>query len=94
MKDIAVDHRNKGKYNLYKAFGLDEFIITVNLYRDGDISEDTLIHVKECFKDFLIKRYKEFNINKIPCSYDLNDFEKHLSVFFDPDEIRRKAEAL
>jgi len=94
MKEIDTDHTKKGKYNLYKAFGLDEFIITINLYRDGDISEDTLIHVKECFRNFLVKRYKDFEINKLPCSYDLKDFEKHLSVFFDPDEIKREAETI
>lgn len=94
MKDIASDHRNKGKYNLYKAFGLDEFIITVNLYRDGNISEDTLIHVKNCFRDFLVQLYKDFDINKMPCSYDLDGFDKHLRVFFDPEEIKREAETL
>ncbi len=94
MTDIAVDHKNKGKYNLYKAFGLDEFIITLNLYRDGDISEDTLLHVKKCFRDFLVQLYKDFNIKKIPCSYDLSGFDKHLRVFFDPDEIKKEAEAL
>ena len=94
MKDIAVDHRNKGNYNLYKAFGLDEFIITLNLYRDGDISEDTLIHVKKCFRDFLVQLYKDFNINKVPCSYDLSDFDKHLRIFFDPEEIKREAETV
>ena len=94
MNDIAVDHQKKGNYNLYKAFGLDEFIITLNLYRDGDISEDTLIHVKKCFRDFLVQLYKDFNINKVPCSYDLSDFDKHLRIFFDPEEIKREAETV
>lgn len=94
MKDISEDHKKKGKYNLYKAFGLDEFIITMNLYRDGDISEDTLIKVKNDFKTFLIQCYRDFSINGVPCSYDLSDFTKHVSIFFDANEIIREANAI
>ena len=92
MKEISTDHSKKGKYNIYKAFGLDEFIITINLYRDGNITEETLLNVKKSFEQFIVQRYREFNLEKKPCSYDLSDFEKHVSVLFDPKEIRRKAE--
>ena len=91
MKEITTDHSKKGNYSLYKAFGLDEFIITINLYRDGDITEDTLISVKEKFREFLIRQYRAFNIEKQPCSYDLSEFDKHVNIFFDAEEIKREA---
>ncbi len=91
MKEITTDHSKKGNYNLYKAFGLDEFVITINLYRDGDISEDTLISVKENFRKFLIGQYRAFNIEKKPCSYDLSEFDKHVNIFFNAEEIKREA---
>jgi hypothetical protein len=87
MRNIDDDHSKKGKYNLFKAFALDEFIITINLYRDGDITEDTLIKVKEDFKQFLMELYRDFYIKKLPCSYDLSGFHKYINIFFDEKEI-------
>lgn len=94
MRNIDDDHSKKGKYNLYKAFALDEFIITINLYRDGDITIDTLISVKESFKQFLMELYRDFNIKKMPCSYDLEGFEKYINIFFDEKEIVEGAEKI
>ena len=91
MKEISQDHSKKGKYNLYKAFSLDEFIITINLYRDGDISVDTLKGVKENFRDFLVRLYCEFNIKGMPCSYDISGFEEYVGIFFDKEDIKARA---
>ena len=93
MRNIDDDHSKKGKYNLFKAFALDEFIITINLYRDGDITEDTLIKIKEDFKKFLIELYHDFYIKKLPCSYDLSGFSKYVNIFFDEKEIIEGAQA-
>lgn len=83
MKDIIEDHSKKGKYDLYKAFALDEFIITINLYRDGDISAETLKLVKESFAEFLSEQYCVFNIMDTPCSYNIDNFDKYIDIFFD-----------
>ena len=91
MKEITLDHSKKGKYNLYKAFSLDEFIITINLYRDGDISVETLKSVKESFRDFLVKLYYDFNISGMPCSYDISGFEDYVGIFFDKEDIKTRA---
>lgn len=91
MQEIENDHRKKGKYDLYKAFSLDEFIITINLYRDGDISIETLKTVKKSFEQFLIELYCDFNLFNKPCSYDLDGFDKYVDIFFDKEEILKKA---
>lgn len=87
MREIDTDHSKKGKYDLYKAFAVDEFIITINLYRDGDISLETLKTVKESFREFLKTLYCDFNLQKMPCSYDLTGFEDNIGVFFDKEDI-------
>jgi len=92
MKEIDTDHSKKGNYNLYKAFALDELIIILNLYRDGDITEDTLIQVKNSFREFLISLYRDFNIKKKACSYDLSGFSKYINIFFDEKEIIEEAQ--
>lgn len=87
MSEPDTDQSKKGKYDLYKAFAVDEFIITINLYRDGDISIETLKTVKEGFRDFLKTLYCDFNLRKIPCSYDLTGFEDYIGIFFDKEDI-------
>ena len=82
MREIDTDYTKKGRYDLYKAFALDEFIITINLYRDGDITIETLKSVKESFRIFLKKLYCDFNLLNKSCSYDLNGFDKYIDVFF------------
>ena len=91
MKEIETDHRKKGKYDLYKAFSLDEFIITINLYKDGDISIETLKAVKDSFEKFLGYLYCEFNLLRKPCSYNLDGFDKCVDVFFDKANIIESA---
>ena len=87
MNEIDTDHSKKGKYDLYKAFAVDEFIITINLYRDGDISIETLRMVKESYREFLKVLYCDFNLLKMPCSYDLEGFEAYIDIFFDKEDI-------
>lgn len=87
MSEIDTDQSKKGKYDLYKAFALDEFIITINLYRDGDISIETLKTVKESFRKFLIELYCDYNLLRKPCSYDLKGFEDYIDIFFDRKDI-------
>lgn len=87
MSEIDTNHSKKGKYDLYKAFALDEFVITINLYRDGDISAETLKVVKESFRSFLMKLYCDFNLMKMPCSYDLEGFEEYIDIFFNREDI-------
>lgn len=86
-KEIETDHSKKGKYDLFKAFSLDEFIITINLYRDGDISAETLKCVKNSFLDFLENLYCDFILRGIPCSYNLEGFDLYADIFFDKNEI-------
>lgn len=91
MTEIDTDHSKKGKYDLYKAFALDEFIITINLYRDGDISIETLKRVKNSFRDFLIQLYCDFNLLQMPCSYDLKGFDDYVDIFFDKEDIIKES---
>ncbi|MBR5637207.1 MAG: glycosyltransferase [Pseudobutyrivibrio sp.] len=91
MKEVSDDATKKGKYDLYKAFSLDELIFTINLYRDGDITAETLKKVKDSFRSFIIRCYQSYNLEKCPCSYDLDGFDKYVGIFFDKDEIKREA---
>lgn len=91
MDEIDKSHKNKGKYNIFKAFAIDELLIIMNLYRDGDVSIDTMSSIKNAFESFIIGLYHDFVLKKEPCSYDLSDFEKYVGVFFDSKKIEAEA---
>ena len=52
-KEIDFDQSKKGKYDLFKAFAVEEFTIALNLYIDGDISIKTLRIIKKDYENFV-----------------------------------------
>ena len=89
--EIDKSHKKKGSYDLYKAFGIEEFSITLGLYLDGDITVETLKAVKKAYEKLLVRFYMIFSILKHPCSYNLKNFNKSTSIFFSPTKIKFKA---
>lgn len=89
--EIDISHKKKGSYDLYKAFGIEEFSITLSLYLDGDISIETLKAVKKSYEKLLARFYRIFHIFRCPCSYDLKSFNKTTSIFFSPIKIKLRA---
>lgn len=89
--EIDISHKKKGSYDLYKAFGIEEFSITLSLYLDGDISVETLKAVKKAYEKLLVRFYRIFHIFRRPCSYDLKSFNKTTSIFFSPTRIKLRA---
>lgn len=89
--EIDNNHSKKGSYDLYKAFGIEEFSITLGLYLDGDISIETLKFVKKSYEKLLVRFYRNFNILKKPCSYNIKNFYSNVSIFFNARKIKFKA---
>lgn len=85
--EIDTSHANKGKYDLFKAFAVEEYAITLRLYIDGDISVRTLKKVKNDYRKFLSNLYWCFCIRKQPCSYDLKGFDNSMGIFFNKSQI-------
>lgn len=86
-QDITSDHGQKGTYDLFKAFAVEEFAITLNLFIDGDIRASTLKHVKKEYKWFISDLYLLFVVLRRPCSYDLAGFADSMDIFFRKKEI-------
>ena len=94
MNEITTDHTKKGSYDLYKAFGVEELTITLDLYKNGDISADTFKFVRDDYGEFLKELYYQFNIKKDPCSYDLSGFDESMGIFFDRQKIIEGAQQI
>ena len=90
-KELESDHSKKGKYDLFKAFGIEELTITQNLYIDGDISAGTLKKVKNDYRKLIIKFYYRFCIRKKPCSYDLSGFDDAMGIYYNKYDIIMQA---
>ena len=85
--DIDSSHANKGKYDLYKAFAVEEISITLGLYISGDISSKTLKSIIKDYKRFVAECYRQFNIFHEPCSYKIDGFNDAMGVFMRKGEV-------
>lgn len=81
-QEIESDHSKKGKYDLFKAFAVEEVSITQRLYIDGDITASTFKKVKKDYKKCVADFYWLFCIRKVPCSYDLSGFNDAMGIYF------------
>lgn len=91
LEEIPVGTVSKGKYNLFYAFAAEYMFLICDLFRKGDISEDTLLLVKEDNKRFIIDLYLEYVLLKHPCSYELSDYDKYINLFYDVSSIQKEA---
>ena len=87
-QELTDDHSKKGRYDLFKAFAVEELVITLNLYIAGDISGNTLKCVKKDYKNFLCDLYCNYVILHKPCSYDLSGFKDSMGIFYETYEIK------
>lgn len=90
-EEIEKSHQKKGKYDLFKAFGVEEIMIAQNLYLDGDITASTFKKVKNDYRNFVAELYCLFCIKKEPCSYDLSGFDDAMGIYFNKYDIMLRA---
>ncbi|MBO7143605.1 MAG: hypothetical protein J6W13_02085 [Salinivirgaceae bacterium] len=89
LNEIPVSSANKGRYNLFYAFGVEYPGIICDLYRAGHISSETFLKVKGDNFGFIAGLYYDFVFLKKKCSYNLSDKEKNLNVFYSFRKIKR-----
>lgn len=90
-KEIRTNHANKGSYDLFKAFAVEEVAIALNLYIDNSITAKTFKSVKKDYRKFVSDLYKNFCILRSPCSYNLKGFDDAMGIFFSKKQIVMEA---
>lgn len=90
-KELNHDDSKKGKYDLFKAFAVEEISIIFRLYIDGDISAQTFKIVRDDYKKMCIDLYRGYCILKKPCSYILTGFDDAMGFFMTKREVVGKA---
>ncbi len=86
-KDVDSSQKNKGKYDLYKAFAVEEPCIALQLFLDGDITAHTLKRVVKSYKKCVAGFYLRFNIMKESCSYDIGGFDAAMGIFMSKTSV-------
>lgn len=91
LDEIPISHANKGRYNLFNAFGVEYLGIICDLLRDGSISTETFLSVKKDNFRFVANLYLDLVILKHPCSYDLSGRKNSLNVFYNYSKVKLMA---
>ena len=94
MDELPSDSTKKGSYNLFEAFAVDYYEYYVRMQEAGYITEATLKDFKNKLALYLSSLYCDFIVNRTPCSYKLDDYEKNISRYFDLENIRKNASVL
>ena len=91
--EIDSSHAKKGKYDLYRAFGVEEITVTLGLYNDRSISADTFKYVVKCYEKCIARFYLTFSIRHQPCSYTLDGFDDAMGIFLNKRRVLIRAYA-
>ena len=89
--EIDNNHIQKGKYDLYRAFAVDEIAVILKLYSDNSISSETLKYIIRCYEKYVAYLYMQFNLLHRPCSYALDGFEESMGVFLNKRKVLIRA---
>ncbi len=89
--DIDESHTKKGKYDLYRAFAVEEIAVTLNLFIDGNISASTFKYVVSCYEKHVAYLFLTFNILKQPCSYRIDGFDEAMGIFLNKRRVLTRA---
>lgn len=86
--ELLTDETKKGRYNLFNAFAVEYVSIISDLYRENKISLSVFLNFKKEVLKFISELYWSYIIKKNKCSYDLSDYDKHISIYFSMKEVR------
>lgn len=85
---LRTDETKKGKYKIYQAFAVELPMIFTRLFQKNLISWMTYKRVMKQIEVFLANQFRQLEIERKPCSYDLTGFNEYVSIFFNPNRIR------
>ena len=85
---LRTDETKKGKYKIYQAFAVELPMIFTRLFQNNLISWMTYKRVMKQIEVFLANQFRQLEIERKPCSYDLTGFNEYVSIFFNPNRIR------
>lgn len=90
LKEMDIDAKRKGKYDLFYAFCVEYPAIILDLLRSNDISIETFHNVLDNNLDFVTTLYFDFVYRKKECSYDVSNYKQTIKVFYSNKELKKR----
>lgn len=87
LDEMPQAKKPKGNYDLFYAFGVEYPSILLNLVISGDLDCNAFITLKKEILKFCSSLASDYFVFKLYCSYDLNNFNKSMSVFYNKVEV-------
>ena len=88
MTEIKSDYSNRANYNLFYAFAVEFPMIMLDLVRNKIISISAYNKIKKSILYYVSKLYVDFIVMKKPCSYNLENYQKYIDVFFTIQKVK------
>ena len=89
FNEMSQGKKPKGNYDLFYAFGVDYPAIILDLYRNNNISADTLKSILKDNLNFLAHLYISYFIKKEYCSYNLNGLNNMYGIFYTKLQLKK-----
>lgn len=89
LKEMEVDVKRKGKYDLFYAFCVEYPYIILELLRSHDITYDTFNYVLKANLGFVAELYFEYVYRKKECSYDVSNYDNTINIFYSDKELKK-----
>lgn len=90
FSDIIAGHGSKGNYNLFQAFAVEYPSIFSDMLRDGSITVETFLSVKDSMLDLLAEFYIDFIIRKKNASYSFESYDQYLQVYYSKAQLKSR----
>ena len=90
LKEMEIEAKRKGKYDLFYAFCVEYPAIILDLLRSNDISIDTFSNVLDSNLDFITTLYFDYVYRKKECSYDVSNYANTIEVFYSDKELKKR----
>ena len=94
LDEIPAGKIPKGRYNLFNAFAVEYPLLISDLYRNGDISAQTLLKIKKDNLRFVAALYLDYVILRKKCSYDLIYHKEAIAIFYSKASVLKQAAAI
>ncbi len=89
LKEMEIDVKRKGKYDLFYAFCVEYPYILLELLRSNDIKYDTFNSVLTDNLKFVAELYFDYVYRKKECSYDVSNYQNTINVFYRDKELKK-----
>lgn len=87
LQEIPAGNTPKGHYDLFYAFAVEYVAVLLELYRSGNISQESFLRLKQENLEFIADQYELFVLKGARCSYDLSGYRQSIQVFYSHRQV-------